>query len=191
MKRAVMSIVGIMVFGLIPFLTLQVRAVHGGAPTGAQSMEPGEEVQKGDLESQKMTPWTGMTEHWRRVPRSLLGKIYLWERYLIGHRQFLVLTEQQVDDIGSRLNAQRRFWIAKRADRRVLIMEIQELLLKDPVDLAKVEEKVKAVEGLSTDIVMEEVRTLEKVLSILTPEQRKAVEEYMKESTFTWRIRAY
>jgi Spy/CpxP family protein refolding chaperone len=138
-----------------------------------------------------MIPWTGMREHWRRVPPSLLGKIYLWERYLIGHREFLGLTEQQVDDIGSRLNAQRRYWITKRADRRVLIMEIQELLLKSPVDLAKVEEKVKAVEGLSSDIVMEEIRTLEKVLSILTPEQRKAAEEYMKESTFTWRITAY
>ena len=186
-----MSIMGIMVVGLIPFLALQAHAAHGGAPLAAQDMTAGEGMQKGDLEPQKMTPWTGTTEYWRRVPRSLLGKISLWERYLIGHRQFLGLTEQQVDDIGSMLNAQRRFWIAKRADRRVLIMEIQELLLKSPVDLGKVEEKVKAAETISTDVVMEEIRTLEKVLSILTPEQRKAVEEYMKESTFTWRIRGY
>ncbi|MEJ2723587.1 MAG: hypothetical protein P8175_02880 [Deltaproteobacteria bacterium] len=191
MKRAVMSIMGIMVFGLIPFLTLQVHAAPGGAPMAAQGMTAGQGAQKGDLKPQNTAPWTGTTGYWQRVPRPLLGKIYFWERYLIGHRQVLGLTEQQLDDIGSMLNAQRRFRIAKRADRRVLIMEIQELLVKGPVDLAKVEEKVKAAETISTDTVMEEIRTLEKVLSVLTPEQRKAVEEYMKESTFTWRIRAY
>ena len=79
----------------------------------------------------------------------------------------------------------------KNADRRVLIMEIQELLLKDPVDLSMVEEKAKSVQALSTDMVMNEIRTLEKVLSVLTPEQKKTAEEFMKDSTFISRVWAY
>ena len=55
----------------------------------------------------------------------------------------------------------------------------------------KVDEKVKMVEGLSTEMAMKRIDTLEKVLSILTPEQRKTVEAFMKESTFTETIRAY
>jgi hypothetical protein len=191
MKKTIRGILWITVFGLIPFLALQARAVHGGDPMGAQRMRAGEGVETGDAGPRGMTPWVGMREHWRRVPPTLLGKIYFWEHYIIGHRSFLLLTEQQLDEIGSSLNAQRKYWIRKRADRRVLIMEIQELLSEEPVDLAKVEEKVRAMQALSTDMVMEEIRTLEKVLSILTPEQRKAVEEFMRESAFTRRISAY
>ena len=64
-------------------------------------------------------------------------------------------------------------------------------MLKQPVDFAKVDEKVKMVEGLSTEMAMKRIDTLEKVLSILTQEQRKTVEAFMKESTFTETIRAY
>ena len=138
-----------------------------------------------------MHHWVGMREHWRRVPRTLAGKIYLWEQYIMGHRHALGLSEQQVNEIGSRLNDQRKTWVSKRADQMILFMETEDLLLKEPLDLKKVEEKVKAIQALSGEMFMEEIRTLEKVLSVLTPEQRKTVEEFMRESTFTRRIMAY
>jgi Spy/CpxP family protein refolding chaperone len=96
-----------------------------------------------------------------------------------------------VNEIGSRLNDQRKTWVSKRADQMILFMETEDLLLKEPLDLKKVEEKVKAIQALSGEMFMEEIRTLEKVLSVLTPEQRKTVEEFMRESTFTRRIMAY
>ena len=137
-----------------------------------------------------LSPWEGMRRHWRGVPRTIMGKIYLWQRYVIDHRHVLGLTDQQVDEIGSGLNSQRKYWISKRADRTVLIIEIEELLSKDPADLAKVEEKVKSVQAISTGMVIQEIHTLEKILSILTPDQRETVQEFMKESTFTRMIRA-
>ena len=191
MKRTARRIICIMVFGLLLLPALQAPAAQGEGPAGFRGMTTGAGSGTGDVEPQPMTPWVGMRGHWTKVPRTLMGKIYLWERYLIGHRNFLLLTEQQVDEIGSALNTQRKYWIGKDADRRVLIIEIEELLAKGPADLAKVEEKVKAVQALSADIAMEEIRTLEKVLSILTPQQRKAAEEFMRETTFTRTIRAY
>lgn len=191
MKKNIRRIIWIMVLGLTPFLALQVFAAQEGTSMGGQGITASEGLERGDAEPQQMTHSMGMREHWRSVPPTLMGKIYLWERYVMGHRHFLGLTIQQVDEIGSSLNAQRRYWIGKRANRTILIMEIHELLLKDPVDLKKVEEKVKAVQALSTEMAMEEIRTLEKVLSILNHEQRKAVEDFMRESTFTRRIRAY
>jgi Spy/CpxP family protein refolding chaperone len=148
-------------------------------------------LQKSGMEPQKMAQWAGMREHWRRVPRTLGGKIYLWEHYIISHRDVLGLTLQQLNDIGARLNDQRKNWIGKRADEMILFMEIEDLLLKEPLDLKKVEEKVKAIQALSGEMLMEEIRTLEKVLSLLTPEQRSMVREFMRESTFTRRIRDY
>ena len=191
MTKTIKRIIRIMILGLTPFLALQVLAVEKGIPMGSQGKTAGEGAEKGSVEPQRITPWTGMREHWRRVPPTLLGKIALWERYVMGHRHSLGLTEQQSDEIGLLLYTQRRYWITKRADRMVLIMELQELLLKQPVDFAKVDEKVKMVEGLSTEMAMKRIDTLEKVLSILTPEQRKTVEAFMKESTFTETIRAY
>jgi hypothetical protein len=54
-----------------------------------------------------------------------------------------------------------------------------------------VEEKVKAIEALSAEMFMDQIRTLEKVLSILNPEQRKTVEDFIRESTFSPGVRAY
>jgi hypothetical protein len=191
MKRTIRHIMLVMIFGLIPFVTLQVHAEQKATPMGTHDTMFGGEGEKGNVEFQRVPPWEGMRRHWRGVPRTIMGKIYLWQRYVIDHRHVLGLTDQQVDEIGSGLNSQRKYRISKRAARTVLIMEIEEMLSKEPVDLAKVEEKVKSVEAISAGMVMEEIRTLEKVLSILTPDQRKTVEEFIKESTFTRGIGDY
>jgi Spy/CpxP family protein refolding chaperone len=191
MKRTIEHTMLVMIFGLIPFVTSQVHAEQKATPLKTQGTMLGEEGEKGNVAPQGVPSWSGMRHYWRRVPRTLMGKIYLWERYVMDHRHALGLTDQQVDEIGSGLNSQRKYRISKRADRTVLIMEIEEMLSKEPVDLAKVEEKVKSVEAISAGMVMEEIRTLEKVLSILTPDQRKTVEEFIKESTFTRGIGDY
>jgi Spy/CpxP family protein refolding chaperone len=70
-------------------------------------------------------------------------------------------------------------------------MEVDDLLLKEPMDLKNVEEKVKVVQALSAEMFMDEIRTLQNVLSLLTPEQRKTVEDFMRESALLRWIRAY
>jgi Spy/CpxP family protein refolding chaperone len=70
-----------------------------------------------------------------------------------------------------------------------MFMEIEELLVKDKVDLYEVEEKVKALEMIDTDIDMEGIRTLEQALAELTPEQRVKMKALFKDSTFTRMMR--
>jgi Spy/CpxP family protein refolding chaperone len=191
MKKSIERFIWIMVLGLTPFIALQTFAAQGETPKDSQVVTGGEGSEGSNIEPRNIAPWMGMREEWQRAPRTLGGKIYLWERYIIEHRQDLGLTLNQQDEIGSRLRDQRKEWVQKRARKIVLFMDVEDLLLKEPVDVKKVEEKVKAIEALSAEMFMDQIRTLEKVLSILNPEQRKTVEDFIRESTFSSGVRAY
>jgi Spy/CpxP family protein refolding chaperone len=191
MKKGIRTFTWIMVLGLTLLFAMQVFAAQGGAPTASQSAVGSEGPEVTGIEPQNIAPWMGMREEWRRFPRTLAGRIYLWERYITEHRHDLGLTLNQQDEIGSWLRDQRKKWVQKRADRIVLFMDVEDLLLKEPLDVKKVEEKVKAIQALSAEMFMDQIRTLEKVLSILTPEQRKTVEDFMRESTFSPGVGAY
>jgi Spy/CpxP family protein refolding chaperone len=114
----------------------------------------------------------------------ITGMLHRWGSYFFTRKDQLGLTEDQLDKIESILNSHIKYAIRKNADRKILLMEIQELLVKDKVDLGGVEEKLKAMEALNTDMNMEGVRTLEEALTVLTPEQRKKVKALFKGSTF-------
>jgi hypothetical protein len=191
MKKSIERFIWIMVLGLTPFIALQTFAAQGETPKDSQVVTGGEGSEGSNIEPQNLAPWMGMREERRRVPRTLGGKIYLWERYIIEHRRDLGLTLNQQDEIGSVLRDQRKKWVQKRANQIVFFMEVDDLLLKEPMDLKKLDEKVKAIQALSAEMFMDEIRTLEKVLSLLTPEQRKTVEDYMRESTLLLGTRAY
>lgn len=190
MKKNASIIICILVLGIVPLFTLQAYAANEKTSSGTHGMMMGEGMEnRGHMESRMTGPRAGMRENWGNVPGTLMGKIHLWEHYLIAHRESLKLTEQQVDQIGSALSEQRKYWIGNKAKCRVLNMEIEDMLVKGSPDLTKVEEKVKSVKSLSADMAMKEIRTLENVLSILTPQQQKTAKEFMRDSTFTRRIR--
>jgi Spy/CpxP family protein refolding chaperone len=191
MKKSVNRFIWIIVLGLTLFFASLGFAAQEAAPKGNRAVTGGEGSEESSIEPQNIAPWMGMRDEWQRVPQTMAGKVYLWQRYVIEHRHDLGLTLNQQDEIGSRLNEQRKKWVRKRADQMVLFMEVDDLLLKEPMDLKKVEEKVKAIQALSAEMFMDEIRTLEKVLSLLTPEQRKTVEDFMRESTLLGGIRAY
>ena len=70
-------------------------------------------------------------------------------------------------------------------------MEIQDLLIKGPVNMKEMESKVRSVEALYGDMVIDEINTLEKCLSILNPDQQKHARDYMYESTYEGWIMRY
>jgi Spy/CpxP family protein refolding chaperone len=124
-----------------------------------------------------------------RPPVGLMGLIHRWQNFLIAEKVNLGLTAEQLDKIESILSAQRKVLIRKNADRKVLLVEIQELLLKEKVDLNEVEKKVKAMEATFGDMIMERARAFETALAVLTPEQRKKAVAFFKESTFPGAMR--
>jgi Spy/CpxP family protein refolding chaperone len=59
---------------------------------------------------------------------------------------------------------------------RVAELELQQLLEADPVEMGKVEAKVKEVEGLRTALRLNWIKAHEQAKSLLTPEQRQKLE---------------
>jgi len=113
-----------------------------------------------------------------------LAKIlHQWGSCFFTQKEQLGLTDEQLDQIQSILNSHMKYAIRKNADARVLLIEIQELLVKEKVNLEEVKGKVQSLEGLNTDMNMEGVRTLEEALGVLTPEQQKKAKALFKAST--------
>jgi Spy/CpxP family protein refolding chaperone len=124
----------------------------------------------------------------RMIPHPLMEQINMWERFLLFQKDRFGLNLDQVDRIGSLLNGQRKLIIQKNAQTRILLIDIQELLLKDPADLKKTEEKVRELATLYGDMMMEQVRMFNKVLDVLTAQQRKEALDCFRESTYTKEI---
>lgn len=113
----------------------------------------------------------------------LMKTLHQWGSCLVTQKDQLGSTDSQLEQIQSVLNSHMKYVIKKNADRKVLLIEIQEILVKDKVNLGEVEGKIKALEGLNTEMSMEGVRTLEEALGVLTPEQQKEAKALFKTAT--------
>lgn len=135
-----------------------------------------------------LVPVTRVVKSWRRVPRKagILRRIHRWEIYLIARRTELGLQDSQLDRIESMLETHRKYLIRTGADLRILRMEIQRLLVEKKIDLPGVEEKVKTMDHLAAGRIMESVRTFEKILAVLTPEQQEKAAAFFRESLLGW-----
>jgi Spy/CpxP family protein refolding chaperone len=66
--------------------------------------------------------------------------------------------------------------IKQRADVRVAELELQQLLDADPVEMGKVEAKLKDIEGLRTALRLNLIKAHEQAKGVLSPEQRQKFE---------------
>jgi Spy/CpxP family protein refolding chaperone len=66
--------------------------------------------------------------------------------------------------------------IKQRADVQVAEIELQQLLDADPVNIGKIETKLKDIEGLRTGLRLNLIKAHEQVKGVLTPEQRQKLE---------------
>jgi len=92
---------------------------------------------------------------------------------LLRNRQQLGLTAQQVDSLRKLGMDSRRAEIRQRADRQVAQLDLMSLRFSDPVDMGKVEAKVREIEKLKGDGRIAAIRTAEAAKAQLTPEQRE------------------
>ena len=91
---------------------------------------------------------------------------------LLRHRQDLGLTTQQVDSL-RKLGLD--FWraaIQRGADWRIARLDLMSLRWSEPVDMGKVEAKVREIEKLKGDGLIAAFRTAEAAKAQLTAEQR-------------------
>lgn len=89
----------------------------------------------------------------------------------------LDLNEKQMTEIKEIRNRTAKETIKKRADERILGIELKELLDKDSVDMKTVEAQLKKIEALKTEMHLSIIKAIEEAKSKLTPEQRKKFKE--------------
>ena len=163
---------------LLSISTISFRIPESAAQQEKPMMDPGPR-------RPMMMPMMELGGPGRIEERGLVEMLHIWQTYFFLQKGPLKLTEDQIDRINSILNDQRKYVARKIADQKILLIDIEQLLVKEPYDFKKVEEKVKGLEDLNVEITMAELQTLEKALAVLTPEQRQEILVFFRESRFT------
>lgn len=92
---------------------------------------------------------------------------------LLRSQQQLGLTAQQVDSLRKLGMDARRAEIRRSADRQIAQVDLMSLRFSDPVDMGKVEAKVREIEKLKGDDTIARIRTADAAKGQLTPEQKE------------------
>lgn len=85
----------------------------------------------------------------------------------------LGLSDAQAKQLKEIFSQAAKISIKQRADLHIAELELRELVEADSVDLAQVESKLKAIEGLRTTLRLHLIKAHEHAKGVLTPEQRQ------------------
>jgi len=113
----------------------------------------------------------GWQRHMRQGRHSRRGRSVIG--FALRHRQELSLTLQQIETLKKLGMDSRRAAIRAAADRKVAQLDLMSLRQSDPVDMSRVEAKVREIERLRADSRLAAIRTDEQAKAQLTPEQRE------------------
>jgi len=104
---------------------------------------------------------------------------------MLQNREKLGLSDDQVKKLEQLRTDFQKESIRRDADLRVAEMDLTGLLDAQPVDMVKVEAKVREIERLRADSRIARIRVIEKGKEQLTADQRKKLQELMAERGFT------
>jgi Spy/CpxP family protein refolding chaperone len=99
--------------------------------------------------------------------------------FMLEHREQLALTPEQAARLETLRQEFTRESIRRDADLRIAEMDLAALLDQAPLDLAKVEAKVRELERLRADLRIARIRTIEQGRTLLTPEQRAKLQSLL------------
>jgi|SRR5262245_10573302 len=145
-----------------------------------------------ELERPKPAVPEELSEAWERFQRALQdwsGR--LWERFggresrenrpvisqILANREALGLSADQVRKLEQLRDTFQRQTIRNDADLRIVELDIATLLENDPVDVAKVEAKIREGEKLRTELRIARIRVIEQAKAVLNAEQKKKFQE--------------
>jgi Spy/CpxP family protein refolding chaperone len=160
-------------------LAILVVGIHAGAtPALAFHEEAGRTV--GELVDQ----FHGFASHLHQYLRGGLGgPAAPVERPLISfmleHRHELALTPEQASRLEGLRQDFTREAIRRDAEIRIAEMDLAALLHAQPLDLPRVEAKIREVARLQAELRIERIRTIEQGRAALTPEQRTRLQQLL------------
>jgi len=114
----------------------------------------------------------GLGERFRRHFSMEAGPERPLVTYMLEHRSDLALTPAQVEELERIRGDFQKEAIKLDADQRVAEMDVASFLRTDPVDIGRVEAKIREAERLKADFRVGRVRAIERAKAQLTPEQR-------------------
>jgi Spy/CpxP family protein refolding chaperone len=100
---------------------------------------------------------------------------------MLQRRDELGLTPEQVQALESLRSDFQREAIRREADLRVAEMDLDAFLQAEPVDMAKVEAKVREIERLRADLRLSRLGVIESGKAQLTPDQRAKLRKLLSE----------
>jgi Spy/CpxP family protein refolding chaperone len=104
---------------------------------------------------------------------------------MLRNREKLGLSAEQTKNLEQLRDNFQKELIRKEADLRVAEMDLNSLLDAQPVDMPKVEAKVREIERLRADIRLARIRAIEKGKEQLTADQRKKLQELLGDQRLT------
>ena len=96
---------------------------------------------------------------------------------ILNNKEMLGLSADQVRKLEQLRDNFQRQSIRTDADSRIIELDIAALLDNDPVELAKVEQKIREAEKLRADLRIARIRIVEQAKALLNPEQKKKFQE--------------
>ena len=154
--------------GLMLVLTMVAPAQSG--MMGQRQMRPSEgerEVSPGGMMGMMGGGMQGMPEGMGRLRPSQVVRMLKAE---------LGLSDEQAKQLTQIFSQATKAGIKQRAEIRIAELELRDLFETDPVDMAQVEGKLKAIEGLRTALRLSLIKAHEQAKGVLTPEQRQKLE---------------
>lgn len=138
-----------------------------------------------------------LSESWERFQRALHewgGR--MWERLgprgaredrpvisqMLNNKEALGLSSDQVRRLEQLRDNFQRQTIRNEADLRIMELDIAALLDSEPVDMTKLETKMREEEKLRTDLRIARIRAIEQGKALLNADQRKKLTELMRQS---------
>ena len=99
--------------------------------------------------------------------------------FMLDHREKLDLTSSQVQQLEKIRNDFRRQAIRSDADLKVAEMDLEALLKADPIELKKVEAKIREIEKIKGDLRFARIQAVEEGKGLLSDEQRAKLKEML------------
>jgi len=159
---------------LVGFLTL-AAPVYSAEPSPSRPPIPEELVDAWERFQRALQDWGGRV--WESIGMRGAREQRPVISELLSNKEYLQLTAEQVRKLEQLRDNFQRQSIRVDADLKIIEMDIAALLENEPVEVAKVEQKIREGEKLRADIRIGRIRVIEQAKALLNAEQKKKAQE--------------
>jgi hypothetical protein len=122
----------------------------------------------------------GYGYHMRRATGSnLVSSFHRWMKGFMAHKSLFDLSSDQMNKLEDLLAEHLKSAIRKKAEIRVLRVDLIQKLRKDPMDLKGAEDLLKMIYGKKIELQMEGIQLYSQVMQVLTDQQKAKVKEIL------------